>query len=106
MKPTTFAQKALSLGSVALIMQDVKAIKVGTKYDHWNKDLMNGVNSPDYIADSPHPYLNTVKEVKYRRGRFDNSKINKKWVDVPKIKAVKNNFMPVYPPDAIHNGYQ
>ena len=31
---------------------------------------------------------------------------NKKWVDVPKIKAVKNNLMPVYPPDAIHNGYQ
>ena len=62
MKPT-FAQKALLLGSVALIMQEVKAINLAQKYDHWNKDLMNGVNPPDYIADSPKPYLKTVKEV-------------------------------------------
>jgi hypothetical protein len=29
MKPTSFAQKALLLGSVALITQDVKAIRLG-----------------------------------------------------------------------------
>lgn len=28
---------------------------------------MNGVNPPDYIADSPKPYLKTVKEVKVGR---------------------------------------
>jgi hypothetical protein len=67
MKPTTFAQKALLLSSFAFIMQDVKAIRLGEKYDHWNKDLMNGVNPPDYIADSPKPYLKTVKEVKVGR---------------------------------------
>jgi hypothetical protein len=103
MKPTTFAQKALLLGSIAFTMQDVKAIRLGEKYDHWNKDLMNGVNPPDYIADSPKPYLKTVKEVKEGRKSFSRGPV-KKWVRPETIKAVKNNLMPVFPPDALRNG--
>ena len=103
MKPT-FAQKALLLGSVALIMQEVKAINLAQKYDHWNKDLMNGVNPPDYISDSPKPYLKTVKEVKDGKRKFWKRGPVKTWVLPPIIKAVKNNYMPVFPPDALRNG--
>lgn len=65
---------------------------------------MNGVNPPDYIEDSPKPYLETVKEVKSRRGKFLSKEPVKPWVRPPIIKAVKNNYMPVFPPDALRNG--